>query len=247
MAVIKTFHTKVTLFASSLGSAAIPSGNANNLPALQYESGASQAPFIGRSFAVHLLSTTFPRYPRAEILPLGGEMASVTKPAEFSAMHIIIVMATVAGLRHDDLVIHHHLVTGIAGDLLVRSIQLEFRASIVIEIPCLPGTGVMARSAILSQSQLVYLVIVLLVAAKAVSRRIPVQLCLVAFLAVHLDVHPEQREARAAMVEFGFFPVFFGMAGFAEFPEFFLVHILFHMAGIAILLQLLRIQIAGMA
>lgn len=91
-----------------------------------------------------------------------------------------------------------------------------------------------------------YLVIVLFVATEAIPRGIPVQLCLVAFLAVHLDMHPEQREARAAMIESGFFPVLFAMAGFTEFAELFLVHVLFHMAGVAILLQLLRIQITGM-
>lgn len=87
----------------------------------------------------------------------------------------------------------------------------------------------MARCTILAQSQFVHLVVVLLVAGKAIARGIDVDLCLVTFLAVHLDMHSKQREARPTMIEFGFFPVVLVMTGFASFTQLGFVNIFLKM------------------
>ena len=120
-------------------------------------------PFIGSSSAVYRLLTALSRYPRAERAPLGGEMAAVALLAKIAPMHIIIIMATVAGLRHDDTVIHRQFMASVAGYFLMCAIQLEFGTRVVIKIPGLPGSGVVAGIAFFTQSALVYLVIVLLV------------------------------------------------------------------------------------
>ena len=95
-------------------------------------------PLIGGKRTAHPLSAAFSGYSRAKILPLGGQVAAIAQLAELAAMHIIIVVAAIAGSWHDYPFIHYYFMARVTADLLMRAIQLEFRAGIVIEIPCLP-------------------------------------------------------------------------------------------------------------
>lgn len=66
------------------------------------------------------------------------------------------------------------------------------------------------------------------------------------FFAFHFEVHAEQGEARATMIEAGLFPVLFVMARYATLAQFFLVHIVLLVARHTVHTQLLLIQFAGM-
>jgi len=65
-------------------------------------------------------------------------VAAVALLAIFALVDVIVVMAAIAGFRQGDAGGHRQLMAGIAGDCLVRAIQLEMGARVVIEIPDLP-------------------------------------------------------------------------------------------------------------
>lgn len=174
-------------------------------------------------------------------------MAAIALLAKIAPMHIIIIVATVAGLRHDDTVVHRQFMASVANYFLMCAIQLEFGTRIVIKIPGLPGSGVVAGIAFFTEPALMHLVIVLLVTGKAIGWRIAEYLGQMAFLAFHFDMQPKQREACTPMIEPCIFPILFAMAGFTAFTQTSLVHVVFRMAGDAFLRQLLLIQLVGMA
>lgn len=129
----------------------------------------------------------------------------------------------------------------------MSAIKLEFGTPAVIKVPRFPGSRVVACFAPGTKSALVYLVIVLLVTGVAIGWRIAEQLCLVAFLAFHLEMQSKQRETCTPMIELGVFPVFFAVAGLAAFAQAPLVNIVLNVARDTFLRQLLLIQLAGMA
>lgn len=67
-----------------------------------------------------------------------GAMTNFTSPPKITPVHIILVVTTDAGTRHDKFVRHFLLVARVAIRLFVPAIKLEFGALVVIEIPRFP-------------------------------------------------------------------------------------------------------------
>ena len=134
---------------------------------------------------------------------------------------------------------------GVAREALVTTIEHETRASIVIEIPLLPIARVVALLARRSQPTLVR--VVLLVARAALARRIFECGCLVAVLARNLRVFAEQREPREPVIECGLGPTTLVMALLATVTFLALVFVILTVTRVARGIELLLIQIAGMA
>lgn len=92
----------------------------------------------------HNLFTTLRPNPDAESAPLTGLVATFALRTEFAPVHVIIIMATVTGLRNDDAIIHLFFMAGVAIYFLMSAVNLEFGARVVIEIPRFPGSRVVA-------------------------------------------------------------------------------------------------------
>lgn len=75
---------------------------------------------------------------------IGRYMAAFTLQAKLAAVHIIIFVATCACSMNNEAVGHFFFVASIAVRLLVAAIELEFGAFIMVKVPCLPRTRVVA-------------------------------------------------------------------------------------------------------
>lgn len=62
-------------------------------------------------------------------------MALVALGAEATLMLVVVLVATAAGIRGDELPFHRLVMAVVANDLLMSAIQLEFGPRIVIEVP----------------------------------------------------------------------------------------------------------------
>lgn len=107
-----------------------------------------------------------------ECAPLTGNVTTFALLAEFAAMHVIIIMATIARLRDNDAIIHHFFMASIAIYFLMSAIQFEFGTRIVLKIPRLPGARVMTGLTFFPQAEFVYGVVILFVASKTIRWRI---------------------------------------------------------------------------
>lgn len=110
--------------------------------------------------------------------------------AEVAVMHVIAIMATAAYSGRQHFFVHRFLVTRIAvvGGLFMRSVQLEV-GFVVIEVPCLPITRVVASLAFRAQLALMH--IFLVVARPAIRFRVLERCCGMTFLALYQRMSPK--------------------------------------------------------
>lgn len=126
----------------------------------------------------------------------------------------------------------------------MRAIQLEV-GLVVIEIPGFPVAHVVAGFACRSQFALMY--IFLFMARPAIGLGVLECRSCVTLFALHQKMFADQREYGFSMIEGGLFPGFFLVAGFAFLAFLAFVLVIFFMAGIALGIELVLIQIAFVA
>lgn len=100
-----------------------------------------------------------PTYPHAHVSPFITGMATIALRTEVTVMYIVPIMAGSAGFGRLDLSFHRALMALVAVRNFVRSGQLEV-GLVVIEIPGLPATHVVAFLALRTQAPLVHLLVV---------------------------------------------------------------------------------------
>ena len=126
-------------------------------------------------------------------------MAAPTVEAEFSVMHVIRSVTVTAAITEFHLSRKRLPMTGLTRDGRVRAEQRECCHLIVVEAPALPVDRRVAAPAILGETTL--MPVVLLVARSAVGGCVPKSLSLVAGRALCLGVFAEQREPRKVVIE----------------------------------------------
>lgn len=116
-------------------------------------------------------------------------MATLAIAPEAAIVYIVAVMTAGAGPGKAYLLFRGFFVTGTAIESAVPAVQLEMGALVVIEIPSLPVARVVTLTAVRSQAQLVF--VVLLVAGDALALRVFVGLSQMTFLALDFGVFAE--------------------------------------------------------
>ena len=96
-------------------------------------------------------------------------MAALALRAESAAVFIVFPVARHAGRRDDDAFVHRRGVAVIASQPFVCTVHLEFRASVMIEVPNLPIPGVMAIFA--TAAQFSAMDVIAFMAGNALNRR----------------------------------------------------------------------------
>ena len=172
-------------------------------------------------------------------------MAALALIAKATVVNIVIGMTAGAAARQADFAFAGPLVAGVAIQPLVRAVQLEVRALVVVEAPRLPVVGVVTIAAIRSELELV--LVILLVAGDALHLGVPEGRREVAFFALHLGVFAEQREACQTVVEARHLPVFLVVAGLALLALLALVLVVLLVAVKAIGAQLFLVHKATVA
>ena len=143
-------------------------------------------------------------------------MAAVALRAEIAIVHIVSVMTASASLWRIYLFTHRALMALIAvGNIFVRSGQFKV-GLVVIEIPRLPATRVVALLTLGAKATLVYLLVILLMARPAFGLGIFESHRSVAFLALHRPMASQQGElGHGVVLESSLFPIQLVMASFA--------------------------------
>ena len=114
-------------------------------------------------------------------------MAAFALLAEAAFVDVLAIMAASAGIRRQYLVaLHGHLVAIMAIGLFVGAIEFVLGTTIMVEVPGLPVTCVVAAIALLAQTQL--MLVLLLVAGITIRLGVLELRRFVALLAVSLDV-----------------------------------------------------------
>lgn len=136
-------------------------------------------------------------------------MTTFALSAELPVVHVFLDMAGDAGPPQPDRSRFRLLVAVLALGLAVRAIEGK-TGSGVIEIPGLPGTGVVAGFALLAKGGLV--LVIFLVTANAGQWRILERRRQVAFFAFHLGMTTRQRITRLVVVKRRILPLLFIVA-----------------------------------
>ena len=144
--------------------------------------------------------------------PVAGHMAALALAAEAAIVHIILEVATDACPARLFLAACRLLVAVVTGHFGVPAIQHEAGGP-MIEVPGLPGAGVMTNLAPDAEAALV--LVVFLVAGITGRRRIVECRGLMTLLALCFGVAPGQRETRLVVVIRGVLPALFIVATFA--------------------------------
>ena len=136
-------------------------------------------------------------------------------------------------------------VTIAADQLRMPALQGEVRIPLVIETGIVPRRRVVAGFAVLAAAAVVY--VILGVAAKAGDGRLLERLVLVAVTAGNFLVAADQGIVGRIVIEFDELPAFVGMTIGTCLPERILVHVVFPVAGIAIVGCLPELRVLGVA
>lgn len=172
-------------------------------------------------------------------------MATFALLAEGAVVHVIRFVASHAGATGGDAVWHRMGMTSLAMQSLMPAVQPKRRAPVMIEIPRLPGAGVMALLALGTEAPLV--LVVLLVASDTRGLHVLERRREMALLAFHFGVRAEQRKAREAVIEERVFPRAFVVAALALPALLALVLVVFLVTGEARGRKLVAIEEPGVA
>ena len=140
--------------------------------------------------------------PIRDLLPVRHGVALFAANAELAVVDVVAPMTGDAGVAHRRGVAalgRLALMAGFAGHLAVRTVELVVGALVVVVVPHRPGPRVVTRLAALTEPELV--LVVLLVAAETIARRIAVARRQMAGLARHHQVPSGQRVTRSGVVE----------------------------------------------
>ena len=91
-----------------------------------------------------LTSIYFQSVTGLDLLERRADMTTFTLPAETAVVYIIAVMTTAATCRQTYFSAYRPLVTGRTRQTSMTAIELERGARVMVELPCLPVSGVMA-------------------------------------------------------------------------------------------------------
>lgn len=164
-------------------------------------------------------------------------MAAPAVGPEFTVVDVVRAMAAAASV---DLALHRvewASVAGIAGHVKVCAVELEVGSHAVIELPEIPGDGVVTVAA--DTRQVAAMRIVLPVAADTVVVGIGEHPARMTFVAVEVLVFAEQRERGQVVRESRrLFPTRFVMTVLTSVPLLPLVGVVLEVAGVADRLQL---------
>lgn len=172
-------------------------------------------------------------------------MATFALLAEGAVVHVIRFVASHTGATGGDTIWHRAGMTSLAMQSLMPAVQPKRRAPVMIEIPRLPGAGVMALLAPRSKPQLV--LVILLVASDTRALHVLERRREMALFAFHLGMRAEQRKAREPVIEERLFPGALVVAALA-FPALLaLVLVVLLVAGKARARKLVAVEEPGVA
>ena len=161
------------------------------------------------------------------VLPFHGDMTSLAFLAAVTVVMIIFEMADSAAAIH---LISEGILTMaiLTGCLTMAAFKREVSIATVIETRIVPGNRVMAVATLVPASS--FVIVVVLVAGIAVSRRAQVGRILVAVEAGRFNMLAEQREVGSAVIKFRVLPIGGVMAVCAGSTKTVLVNVVFPMA-----------------
>jgi hypothetical protein len=159
----------------------------------------------------------------------------LTAHTKLTVMHILTLMARDAIASQVRCIFAFRcffLMAAFTGKLAMRAVQSVIGAFVMIEIPQLPGSGVMAILTAFTEFE--FVLIFLLVASVAFPGRILVTSCLVAALASGSNVPPRERKTRQTVVKLLYFPVFVSVTAPALLASLPLMLVILFMATVTI-------------